>query len=110
VVAILATANTAVLPALDPYISARTHAAFFEHDLHPDRIFAYQLRRTWNYGLAFYFHREIPEWSPQDPDAALVLTSREGFEKIVKAGRFHGTLEPPAQGIIYVPVQPAPRY
>lgn len=109
-VATLVTASTAVLPALDPYISARTHAAFFEHDLHPDRIFTYELRRSWNYGLAFYFHREVPEWSPQDPDAALVLTSREGFEKIVKAGRFQGTLGPPAQGIICVPVQPAPRY
>ena len=110
VLAALVTANTAVLPALDPYISARPHAAFFQNDLHPDRIFTYELRRTWNYGLAFYFHREIPEWSPQDPDAALVLTSREGLEKIVKAGRFRGVEEPPAQGINYVPVAPAPRY
>ena len=109
VLAALVTANTAVLPALDPYISARPHVAFFQNDLHPDRIFTYELRRTWNYGLAFYFHREIPQWSPQDPDAALVLTSREGLEKIIKAGRFQGTLEQPAQGIIYVPVQPAPR-
>src|SRR5271156_5130596 len=109
-VATLETANTAVLPALDPYISARPHAAFFQGDLHPDRIFTYQLRRTWNYGLAFYFHRELPEWSPQDPDAALVLTSHEGLEKIVKAGRFRSAEEPPAQGIVYVPVAPAPRY
>jgi 4-amino-4-deoxy-L-arabinose transferase-like glycosyltransferase len=109
VLAALATANTAVLPALDPYISARPHAAFFQNDLHPDRIFTYELRRTWKYGVAFYFHRELPEWSPQDPDAALVLTSREGLEKIEKSGRFQGTLELPAQGIIYVPVQPAPR-
>jgi 4-amino-4-deoxy-L-arabinose transferase-like glycosyltransferase len=109
-VAILEAANTVVLPALDPYISARPHAAFFQNDLHPDRIFTYELRRTWNYGLAFYFHRELPEWSPQDPDAALVLTSREGLEKIIKAGRFRSVEEPHAQGIIYVPVQPAPRY
>ena len=108
-VATLEIAITVVLPALDPYVSARPHAAFFRNDLHPNRIFTYQLRRTWNYGLAFYFHREIPEWSPQDPNAALVLTSREGFEKIVKAGRFQGTLEPPQQGILYVPIQPAPR-
>ena len=107
--ATLEIANTVVLPALDPYVSARSHAAFFRNDLHPERIFTYQLRRTWNYGLAFYFHREIPEWSPQDPDAALVLTSREGFEKIVKAGRFRGTEEPPQQGILYVPVQAAAR-
>jgi len=102
-------ANIVVLPALDPYVSARPHAAFFSNDLHPDRIFTYQLRRTWNYGLAFYFHREIPEWSPQDPDAALVLTSREGFEKIRKAGRFRGVEELPHQGILYVPVEAAPR-
>jgi len=108
-VATLEIANTTVLPALDPYISARPHAAFFRNDLHPDRIFTYELRRSWNYGLAFYFHREIPEWSPQDPDAALVLTSREGFEKIQKAGRFHGTEEPPYQGVLYVPIAAAPR-
>jgi 4-amino-4-deoxy-L-arabinose transferase-like glycosyltransferase len=108
-VATLEIANTAVLPALDPYLSARRHAAFFRDDLHPDRIFTYELKRSWNYGLAFYFRREIPEWSPQDPDAALVLTSREGFEKIVKAGRFRSTEEPPQEGILYVPVAPAPR-
>jgi 4-amino-4-deoxy-L-arabinose transferase-like glycosyltransferase len=107
--AALEAANTAVLPALDPYISARPHAAFFQNDLHPDRIFTYELRRAWGYGVAFYFHRELPDWSPQDPDAALVLTSREGLEKIVKAGRFRSVEEPPAQGIIYVPIAPAPR-
>jgi len=104
------TADKVILPALDPYISARPHAAFFQNDLHPDRIFTYELRRSWNYGLAFYFRRELPEWSPQDPDAALVLTSREGFEKIVKAGRFQGTPETPQHSILYVPVAPASRY
>lgn len=108
-VATLEAANTFVLPALEPYVSARSHAAFFQNDLHPDRIFTYGLRRSWNYGLAFYFHRELPEWTPQDPDAALVLTSHEGMEKIIKAGRFRSIEEPPAQGIIYVPVAPAPR-
>lgn len=108
-VATLEAANTFLLPALEPYVSARSHAAFFQNDLHPDRIFTYGLRRSWNYGLAFYFHRELPEWTPQDPDAALVLTSHEGMEKIIKAGRFRSIEEPPAQGIIYVPVAPAPR-
>jgi 4-amino-4-deoxy-L-arabinose transferase-like glycosyltransferase len=109
VIATLEIANIAILPSLDPYVSARTHAAFFRNDLHPDRIFTYELRRTWNYGFAFYFHREIPEWSPHDPDAALVLTTREGFEKIQQAGRFQGTPEPPQHGILYIPVAPAPR-
>jgi 4-amino-4-deoxy-L-arabinose transferase-like glycosyltransferase len=108
-VAALEAANLAVLPSLDPHVSARPHAEFLRNDLHPERIFTYGLRRTWNYGLAFYFHREIPEWSPQDPDAALVLTSREGFEKIQKAGRFGGTEEKLQEGIFEVPVQAAPR-
>jgi 4-amino-4-deoxy-L-arabinose transferase-like glycosyltransferase len=108
-VATLQVANTVVLPALDPYLSARSHAAFFRNDLHPDRIFTYRLKRSWDYGLAYYFHRELPEWSPQDPDAALVLTSSEGFEKIVKAGRFRDADEPPQQGIIYVPIPPVAR-
>jgi 4-amino-4-deoxy-L-arabinose transferase-like glycosyltransferase len=109
VVAVLEAANLAVLPSLDSHVSARPHAEFLRNDLHPERIFTYELRRTWNYGLAFYFHREIPEWSPQDPDAALVLTSREGFEKIQKAGRFGGIDEKLQEGIFEVPVQAAPR-
>jgi 4-amino-4-deoxy-L-arabinose transferase-like glycosyltransferase len=108
-VATLEIANIEILPALDPYVSARPHAAFFSNDLHPDRIFTYELTRSWNYGLAFYFHREIPEWSPQDPDAALVLTSREGLQKIQKAGRFRGVELPPQQGILCVPIASAPR-
>jgi 4-amino-4-deoxy-L-arabinose transferase-like glycosyltransferase len=109
VLATLEVANIVVLPQLVPYVSARTHAAFFRNDLHSDRIFTYRLRRSWNYGLAFYFHREIPEWSPLDPDAALVLTTREGLQKIQEAGRSQGLEEPPQQGIFYVPIAPAPR-
>ncbi|MGA9182164.1 MAG: hypothetical protein WB117_14480, partial [Candidatus Acidiferrales bacterium] len=74
-----------------------------------DRLFAFQLKRSWNYGLAFYLHRELPEWSPEDPEAALVLTDRAGFEKVEKAGRFQGELEQPRTGIFFVPIEPAPR-
>ena len=102
-------ANIVVLPAVDPFISARPYAALLLNDLHPDRIFVFQLKRTWNYGLAFYLHRELPEWSPEDPNPALVLTNREGLEKIEKAGRFHGELEPANRGIFFVPIESAPR-
>jgi 4-amino-4-deoxy-L-arabinose transferase-like glycosyltransferase len=102
-------ANIEVLPALDPALSARPYAVMLRNDLHPDRIFAFQLKRAWNWGLAFYLHRELPEWSPDDPDAALVLTDRQGLEKIEKAGRFHGELEQPKRGIFLVPIEPAPR-
>ncbi len=109
VAAAVGIANIAVLPALDPIVSARPYAELLQNDLHPDRIFAFQLKRTWNYGLAFYLHRELPEWPPEDPNAALVLTNREGFEKIEKAGRFHGELEQSNRGIFFVPIESAPR-
>ncbi|HXX71330.1 MAG TPA: glycosyltransferase family 39 protein [Candidatus Acidoferrum sp.] len=97
------------LPKLDPLFSARSHAAFMANDKHPDRIFTYHLRRSWDYGLAFYFHRELPEWQPTDPEAALVLTTPEGLVEIEKLGRFRGVLDETYVGVLYVPVQPEPR-
>lgn len=109
VIAATLIANLRILPALDPYLSARPHADFLRHDLRPDRIFTFQLNRSWNYGLAFYFRRELPEWSPGDPEAALVLTTRKGLAEIVKAGRFQGDLNETEEGILYVPIGPLPR-
>lgn len=101
--------NYAVLPAVDPMFSARAHAEFMRNDQHPDRIFTYQLARSWNWELAFYFRRELPEWSPSDPEAALVLTTPAGLAELRKLGRFQGELEEPSPGITYVPVQREPR-
>jgi 4-amino-4-deoxy-L-arabinose transferase-like glycosyltransferase len=109
IVAATLTADLQVLPALDPYLSARPHADFLRHDLRPDRIFTFHLNRSWNYGLAFYFRRELPEWSPNDPEAALVLTTHQGLEEIVKSGRLQGDLNETDKGILYVPVVPLPR-
>jgi 4-amino-4-deoxy-L-arabinose transferase-like glycosyltransferase len=102
-------ANIVILPALDAAVSARPYAQILQHDLHPDRIFEFQVTRAWDYGLAFYFQRELPQWSPEDPNAALVLTNRQGFAQILKEGRFHGELEPPRRGIFLVPIEAAPR-
>jgi 4-amino-4-deoxy-L-arabinose transferase-like glycosyltransferase len=109
VVLALETANVGILPKLDPFYSARYHAQFMSHDLHPDRIFTYRLARSWNYGLAFYFQRQLPEWQPTDPRSVLVLTNPAGLKQITKSGRFHGMLDEPDKGILYVPVETAPR-
>jgi 4-amino-4-deoxy-L-arabinose transferase-like glycosyltransferase len=101
--------NLSILPSLDPYISARWHAQLMHNNLHPDRIFAYHLQRSWTYGLAFYFGRELPEWSPSDPNPALVLTTPEGLNEIRQSRRFYGSLEETYQGILYVPIGPVPR-
>lgn len=109
VVIVVLFAGARLLPSLDPYVSARPHAALLQRDLRPDRIFTYHLRRSWNYGLAFYMRRELPEWSPQDPEPALVLTSPAGLDDLRKLGRFQGALEETYRGILFVPVRPAPR-
>ena len=101
-------ANLRVLPLLDYFYSARPHAVFLRNDRHPDRIFTYHLPRSWNYGLAFYFRRELPEWSPSDPQPALVLTIPEGAKKIGSFDRIGGSLEEHYAGILYVPVTAAP--
>jgi 4-amino-4-deoxy-L-arabinose transferase-like glycosyltransferase len=94
------------LPVLDAFYSARPHAAFMHNDQRPDRIFAYRLSRSWGWGLAFYFRRELPEWSPDDPMPALVLTTQDGLERIRKLGRFTGDLEQMQPGLVYVPIGP----
>jgi 4-amino-4-deoxy-L-arabinose transferase-like glycosyltransferase len=104
VVACVEVANLGILPILDRFESARSHAQFMRNDQRQDRIFTYRLRRDWNYGLAFYFHRELLEWSPSDPDAALVLTTPAGLEEIRKLGRFRGALDEPYVGVLYVPI------
>jgi len=102
-------ATSRILPALDPVISARPHAELLSRDLHPDRIFTFDLPRAWDYGLAFYLGRELPEWSPANPDSALVLTTPQGLEEMRRLGRFNGTLDEDYQGILFVPAFPMPR-
>jgi 4-amino-4-deoxy-L-arabinose transferase-like glycosyltransferase len=108
VAASLELVNVRLLPALDRFYSARPHAEFMHNDLRPDRIFTYQLSRSCDYGLAFYFRRQLPEWSPTDPDAALVLTTPAGLGEITKLDRFRGLLNDNSEGILYVPVMRVP--
>ena len=106
-------ANLAVLPAAESAISARAQVQFFRNAQHPDRVFAYKLARSWEYGLTFYVGHPLAEWTPDDPGPALVLTNPKGFEEIKKFGRIRGTLDQPAEeagiGIFYVPVFPEAR-
>jgi 4-amino-4-deoxy-L-arabinose transferase-like glycosyltransferase len=97
-----------ILPLIDPALSARSHAEFMHDDQHPDRIFTYRVSRSWTWGLAFYFRRELSEWSPDDPRPALVLTTPAGLEEIRKLGRFSGELDEQQPGLVYVPIAPTP--
>lgn len=100
-------AGLRVLPAFDPQLSARFHADMLRNDRYPDRVFTFDLTRSWQYGLDFYLERKVPEWSPSDTRAALVLTNPQGLAEIRKMGRIEGALDEPYEGIVYVPVFPA---
>jgi 4-amino-4-deoxy-L-arabinose transferase-like glycosyltransferase len=62
---LLAFINTAILPRADARISARAAAVEAQH-LAPaaQNLAAEGLNRNWQYGLNYYFAREIPQWTP----------------------------------------------
>ncbi|MBZ5662777.1 MAG: glycosyltransferase family 39 protein [Acidobacteriia bacterium] len=65
VVAALVFLNSGILPATDARISARAAANdALRLDLAGKNIAVYGLKRDWNYGLSYYFRRELPEWTP----------------------------------------------
>lgn len=101
-------AGLRILPAVDPLLSARTYGQLLQQDRRPDRIFTFRVSRSWTFGLSFYLHREIREWSPEDPEAALVLTTGPGAAELEKLGRFQGPIEDAASGNFLVPVLPSP--
>ncbi len=102
-------AGARVLPALDPFISARFHGELLRNHRYPNRVFTFHLTRSWQYGLNFYLGHEVAEWPPADADAALVLTTPQGLDEIRKMDRVQGALDEPYEGILYVPVLPTPR-
>ena len=75
-------AGNAVLPKLDPLYSARDAGTMLRGDLRPDRLFEWELPRSWHFGLAFYLNRELPAWNPDDRGAALVLTTAKTCEQL----------------------------
>lgn len=98
-----------ILPLLDPFLSARPYGELLQRDRRPDRIFTFRVSRSWTFGLSFYLHREIHEWTPVDPEAALVLTTRHGAAELEKLGRFRGPIEEASSEPFLVPVLPSPR-
>ena len=88
-------AGRRVIPALDPWISARgmvrnarkTSAINIPWQ-------SLELNRSWQFDLNFYAQREIVEWNPDSPKATLVLTNQKGIEEIRRRGRDFVALAP----------------
>ena len=107
------TANLIFLPRVEGRFSARPFVRLIQNDAFANRVFVFELPRAWDYGLHFYADRELPKWSPNDPNPGLVLTTPKGLAEIQKLGRSTGSLgetrgsTPP---VMYVPVNAAPRH
>jgi 4-amino-4-deoxy-L-arabinose transferase-like glycosyltransferase len=85
VIAILAlTVSGNIREILDGRLSARAApvaAGMIWRDYSPERSSTYKLQRSFQYGLNFYFHRELSEWSPDRSQPGWVFTSsREEYE------------------------------
>jgi len=74
---------------IDSYVSARPaieSAHSIWSDYSPDRASTYKLARSFQYGLNFYFHRELPEWSPDQLKPRWVFTSAKGQSELKDFG------------------------
>jgi len=79
--------NVEILPAADAQISARSLVRDSQPLMQPeDSVAVHGLNRNWNYGLSYYFARELPEWKPDDPLPQWLFTSQSEAMKLVHPG------------------------
>jgi 4-amino-4-deoxy-L-arabinose transferase-like glycosyltransferase len=74
---------------LDKGVSPRTAANFAREstkDSTDREILIYGVRRTDQYGLSFYLHRELKEWTPGERQHGWVLTTYHGEERLRQLG------------------------
>jgi 4-amino-4-deoxy-L-arabinose transferase-like glycosyltransferase len=75
--------------AIDSSVSARsapeaTQTVWTHYS--PDGASTYKLARSFQYSLNFYFHRELPEWSPDRRKPGWVFTSAKGQSELKDLG------------------------
>jgi len=78
--------NTTLMPRLDPGISTRVAAREARRLADGEPVRTYALHRAWQYGLEYYLHRALPEWTSDTPSGALVVTNRRGMRAMQLEG------------------------
>ena len=71
--------NAMLLPRLDPLISTRAAARGAADLADGGPVHAYELHRTWHYGLEYYLDQQVLEWTRQDPAGSVVMTTDRGM-------------------------------
>ncbi|MEE2963897.1 MAG: glycosyltransferase family 39 protein [Acidobacteriota bacterium] len=78
--------NATLMPRLDPGISTRVTAREARHLADGEPVRTYALHRAWQYGLEYYLHRALPEWTSDTPSGALVVTNQRGMRAMQLEG------------------------
>jgi hypothetical protein len=77
--------NLEILPSVDSRISARGVARDARLLIPPTgNVAAHGLNRNWNYGLNYYFNRELPEWGLDAPQPEWLFTSGDNAIKFLR--------------------------
>ena len=78
--------NAMLLPRLDPLLSTRATAHRAAELADGGPVHAFELHRTWHYGLEYYLGRQVLEWNRQDPTASIVMTTDRGMRTMRTQG------------------------
>jgi hypothetical protein len=87
VTALVAIANVGILPQADHLFSSRELAklVILKTSTASD-VAEYKLPRAWNYGLNYYFGRELREWNPGSPQPDWIVTTPNAALEIRDGG------------------------
>jgi 4-amino-4-deoxy-L-arabinose transferase-like glycosyltransferase len=78
--------NTTLMPQLDAGISTRVAAQETRRLADDETVHTYGLHRAWQYGLEYYLHGALPEWTTSTPAHSLVVTNSRGMRTMQLEG------------------------
>jgi hypothetical protein len=79
--------NVGVLPQADHLFSSRELAKLvIMRSSSASDVAEYKLPRSWNYGLNYYFGRELREWTPGSPQPDWIVTTPQAALEIQNDG------------------------
>jgi 4-amino-4-deoxy-L-arabinose transferase-like glycosyltransferase len=92
IVILLLIAECRVMPALDSIVSTRPAAASVirSYAPKPGEVAVFHLPRAYEYGLDYYFQKDLAEWTPENK-ASFLFTSREGLPRVTQFLLLHNS-------------------
>jgi hypothetical protein len=78
--------NTTLMPQLDAGLSTRVAAQEARSLAGGEAVHTYGLHRGWQYGLEYYLHGALPEWTSDTPAGSLVVTNSRGMRTMQLEG------------------------